>query len=97
MEKLTEKDVKHVANLARLNVLDSELDRYSNQLSAILTEIEKITEVEVISDDILIAPTTNKNCYQEDIVGPMLSKEEVLLNANKTSGDYILVPKVIND
>lgn len=97
MEKLSEKDVRHVANLARLNVLDSEIERYSNQLSSILTEIEKITNVVVTGDEILISPTTNRNCFKSDEVGPMLSKEEIFKNVPNSYGDYVVVPKVIND
>ena len=97
MEKLSEKDVRHVANLARLNVLDSEIERYSNQLSSILSEIEKITKVDVTSEEILIAPTTNYNCYKEDEVGEMLSKSEMFANVPNAYGDYVVVPKVIND
>ena len=97
MEKRSEEEVKHVANLARLNVLDSEIERYRVQLSSILSEIEKITQVEVPNDEILIAPTSNHNCYKEDEVGPMLSKEEIFKNVPKTNGNYIVVPKVIND
>ena len=42
MDKLTSKEVLHVANLARLNVKEDEIERYSNQLSSILTEINII-------------------------------------------------------
>ena len=98
MEKLTREQVLHVANLARLNIVDNEIERYAGQLSDILTEIEKITKVEIDPNtDILIAPTNNKNIYKEDTEGPMLSREEIFKNTKKTDGRYIIVPKVVND
>lgn len=98
MEKLTREQVLHVANLARLNVADDEVIRYGEQLSDILTEIEKITMVEINPNtDILIAPTTNINKYKEDLEGSMLTKEEIFKNTKNTDGRYIIVPKVVND
>lgn len=97
MEKLSDKEVLHVANLARLNVKENEIERYSNQLSSILTEIEKITSVEIKSDKILISPTENKNIYREDTKVHMLTKEEIFKNVKNVSDDYVVVPKVIND
>lgn len=96
MEKLDKKAVMHVANLARLSVSDDEVDKYGVQLSDILTEIDKINKVDIDSNkDILIAPTANTNCFNNDVVGDMLSKEEAFRNANKTNEEYIIVPKVI--
>lgn len=98
MEKLTREQVLHVANLARLNVADEEITRYGEQLSDILTEIEKITMVEINPNtDILIAPTNNINNYKDDIEGTMLTKEEIFKNTKNTDGRYIIVPKVVND
>jgi aspartyl-tRNA(Asn)/glutamyl-tRNA(Gln) amidotransferase subunit C len=98
MDKLTAKEVLHVANLARLNVKEDEIERYSNQLSSILTEIDKIATLNIEEEgDILISPTSNKNVYKEDIEGPMLTKKEIFKNTNNTSDDYVVVPKVIND
>ena len=98
MDKLTSKEVLHVANLARLNVKEDEIERYSNQLSSILTEIDKIANVDIKEEgDILISPTSNKNIYKEDIEGHMLTKKEIFKNTNNVVDDYVVVPKVIND
>ena len=98
MEKLTKEEVLHVANLARLNIADNEIEKYGKQLSDILTEIEKITHVDIQEEgNILIAPISHTNEFKEDIGGKMLTKEEIFKNAKNTSGNYIVVPKVLND
>lgn len=97
MEILTKDEVMHVANLAKLNISDEEITRYGEQLRDILTEIDKINEVKLETDSILIAPTKNKNTYKEDVVGTMISKEEIFKNAKNEDGEYIVVPRVIND
>lgn len=96
MSKLTNEEVLHVANLARLNINFDEVNKYNDQLSAILSEIDKITSV-TVEEAILIAPTDNKNIFMDGKMGEMLSKEEILKNAKNTDGDYLIVPKVIND
>lgn len=98
MEKLNTTEVLHVADLARLNVLENEIAKYGEQLGSILTEIEKITKVDISEDgEILIAPTTNQNIYKEDIESTMLTKEEIFKNTKNEDRDYLVVPKVIND
>lgn len=92
---ISEEQVKHIANLAKLNIKDEEMSKYQKQLSDILTEIEKIVEVAIEEDEIMISPSDNKNNYSEDIAEQHISKEAAFLNAKRTKGDYIIVPKVI--
>ena len=96
MKNLTEEQVLHVANLARLNVEPDEIAKYGIQLKDILTEINKINELD-IEDEILISPITNQNMYREDEVKKGVTKEEIFANAKNNDGDYIIVPKVLND
>lgn len=98
MEKLDRDAVKHVARLARLYVSEEKMDKYGVQLAQILTEIDKINKVSVAEDtEMLIAPTKNKNEYHEDIVGDMLSKDDIFKNAKHVSDGYIIVPRVIGN
>lgn len=98
MEKLEREVVDHVADLARLYVSEEEKDKYGVQLAQILTEIDKINKVNVEDEeDMLIAPTENKNEYREDIVGEMLKKDAIFKNAKHASDGYIIVPRVIGN
>ncbi len=98
MEKLTKEEVKHVADLARLNINEDEFEKYSVQLNDILTEIDKILSVEINeNEEILISTTDASNKLNKDEVGEMLSREDIFKNVKNKSGDYIIVPKVLND
>lgn len=44
--KLSHKDVKHIAKLARLGLTDKEIEKFSNQLSDILTYADILGEVD---------------------------------------------------
>ena len=42
---ITKEEVKHIAKLARLNLTDEELEKFSKQLSAILEHAKMLDEV----------------------------------------------------
>jgi len=96
-EKFSKDLVLYVANLAKLEVSEKEIELYQYQLKNILNEIDKISKVNIEVDEILIAPTNNINVYREDKVGDMLNVSDVLKNANNTNDDYIEVVGVINE
>lgn len=98
MEKLSEKELLHVAKLAHLELSEQEKETYSIHLAAILNDIEKINNVELERDqEIMISSTTNQNEYHEVTEFESIGKEEALKNSKLSDGDYIVVPKVIHD
>lgn len=89
------KDVEHVANLARLELSDSEKEQFTGQLNAILKYAEKLNELD--TDHVM--PTSHafeiSNVTREDIEKPSLPIEKVLLNAPDDEDDQIKVPAVL--
>lgn len=94
MNELTKEEVLHVANLARINVSEEEVEKYKKGLKQILDELNRINEVNA-SDDILISPTSNNNIYREDV--GIDENVDVLKNAPKRSGNYIEIKRFVND
>ena len=92
---ISEEKVKHIADLAKLNVTSEEMSKYQQQLTDILTEIDKILKVDIKNDEIMISPINNRNCYSDDVIESHISKSDALKNAKRVKGDYIIVPKVI--
>jgi aspartyl-tRNA(Asn)/glutamyl-tRNA(Gln) amidotransferase subunit C len=92
---LSEADVRHVARLARLAIPEGEIHRYAEQLQGILAYVAKIGEVNIEG----VEPTAHaiqiRNVLREDVVGPMLSVEEVLQNASESDPPFFKVTKVI--
>lgn len=99
MKKLSEKELNHVANLARLNLNDTEKEKYATDLVIILNDIEKINQVDLtdVTDEIMISPSTNQNEYHYVDETCEVRKEEALKNSKLSDGDYIVVPQVIHD
>ena len=52
---ISEEQVRHVANLARLGLTDDEIQKMGTQLDAILDSIEKIRELDLAD----VPPTAN--------------------------------------
>ena len=78
---LTRAQVQHIAELARLDLSDDEIDRMTVQLSAILDYAARLQEL----DTQAIPPTASvvplQNVMRDDIVSPSLPREDVLRNA----------------
>ena len=74
-------EVAHLANLARIDLTDAELDHLAPQLSVILESVASISDV--ADDD--IPPTSHAlpltNVFRADVVVPGLTAEEALSGA----------------
>lgn len=96
MNKLSREEVMHVANLAKLELTDEEIEKYSYQLKQILDEIEKINEVDSSTDDILISPVEHLCDFKDKDYTDDVSKK-LLENAPTKYDSYIEVRGVFND
>ena len=97
MENLDRDKVLHVASLAKLRIEEDEIEKYVKELKDLMAEVDRIQEAEIDDEEILISPSTNRNVYNDDTVGSMLTREEILKNANKKYGSYIAVTRALND
>ena len=91
MERLTNEEVLHVANLARLDLSEEEIDTYAVKLREILDEVDKIKDIEVETDEMMISPNENVCVLTSDESEKMLSIDEILKNAPNKYSDFIEV------
>lgn len=96
-DQLTKEEVLHVANLARIEISDKEIDKYQIELKQLLNDVEKINDVEGYDEDILIACWGENTNLRDDEIGKMLNPKEVIESAPRHSGNYIEVPVVLSD
>jgi len=93
--KITKQEVEHVAKLARLELSEQESDRLTNQLSNILTYVEKLNELDTKS----VEPTAHvldiRNVVRDDVVVPSLAQDKALANAPEKAAGHYKVPKII--
>jgi aspartyl-tRNA(Asn)/glutamyl-tRNA(Gln) amidotransferase subunit C len=92
---ISEKDVRHVALLARLAITDAEVQKFTQQLDDILEHAGKISALNVEN----VPPTSHaiplKNVFREDKVGNCLTSEEALANAPKKEDQAFVVPRIV--
>jgi aspartyl-tRNA(Asn)/glutamyl-tRNA(Gln) amidotransferase subunit C len=96
--KITEPEVRRVAELGNLALSDDEVAQMARDLDGILTHIEKLNEldtsgVEPMAQVLYDAGETAT--LREDRERPPLSNADALANAPLAGGGYFKVPKVI--
>lgn len=97
MDLLTKEEVLHVANLARIDVSEDEIDVYRKDLKELINEIDKIKNVEVKTEDILITPIEHETRVRNDEDIRNVPFDEIKKNIPKTVGNFVEVVVMIND
>jgi aspartyl-tRNA(Asn)/glutamyl-tRNA(Gln) amidotransferase subunit C len=96
--KLTDKEVRYIANLANLALTEAEIDRMVHDLGGILEQMDRLanidtTGVEPMAQVLFEAEDTAT--LRPDVERAPLGSEFAVANAAETSGGYFKVPKVI--
>ena len=89
---ITRDEVLHVARLARLELTDDEVERFTEQLSAILEAVAKVSELDLSDVEPTAHPLDVVNIWAEDEPQPSLSLDEALTNAPDREGGFFKVP-----
>ncbi len=96
--KLTDDEVRYVADLANLRLSDEEVRRMSHDLGEILTHIEQLNELDTESVDPMaqvLYDADETATLREDVPHTPLSNREALENAPASGNGYFKVPRVI--
>ena len=97
MSRITSDDVRKVSKLARLDIPDSDIEKYSNQLEEILEYIAQLEKIDTAD----VPPTTRAveviNVLREDIVEATNVRDQLLNLAPKREGEFYRVPKILSD
>lgn len=93
---LDKKEIKHIANLARLELTQEEEEKYSSQLSAVLNYIDKLQEVDTSKVQITAQVSGLHNSWREDEVKAW-DKEEIdmALSSAELINGQVKVKKVL--
>ena len=95
--EISKEQVEHVAKLARLEVSEDEKAMFARQLSAILTYMDQLKEVDTAGVEPTATVLPTDNVFREDVVRPSLSHEQALANAPDQVEGFIRVPKILED
>lgn len=84
-----------MAHLARLEIDEKDAPKMLEDMSKMVSFVEKLNEVDTEGIEPLTTMSHEVNALREDVVKNQLSKEEVLKNAPKKDRDFFRVPKVL--
>ncbi len=91
---ISEEQVRHVANLARLGLTDEEVTKMREQLGAILDSIEKIQELDLEGVPPTANPLNLTNVFRPDEPRWELTREEALSPAPEPIDGLFAVPRI---
>ena len=90
-------DVAHVARLARLDVTDDELDRFTAQLAAVLEYASDVAALDTAGVPPTAHPLELLNVLRDDVPVPPLERDEVLAMAPDAVDGRFRVPRILGD
>ena len=92
---ISEKDVRYVANLARLILDETAITMFADQIGKILDHVDTLRQVDTNG-----VPSTShaiflNNAFREDEIKPHPGQESALANAPEKEEGQFVVPKII--
>jgi len=93
---LSKEDVKHIANLSRLEIKDDELEIYREHLTSILGYIEKLAEVDTTGVPELAVGSSETNVWRTDEskLCDSVERDLVIKSFPRRQGSLLEVPAV---
>ena len=95
--RITTADVAHVARLARLELTDEELERFTEQLGAVLDHARDVETLDTAGVPPTAHPVPLQNVLRDDVVTPCLDRDEVLAQAPSVEEDRFRVPRILGE
>jgi aspartyl-tRNA(Asn)/glutamyl-tRNA(Gln) amidotransferase subunit C len=89
---ISKDEVLHVASLAHLELSNDEVERFTEQLGAILEAVSKVSELDLSGVEPLSHPLELVNIWAEDEPRPSLPLAQALANAPENEDDHFRVP-----
>lgn len=97
--KLFKEDIKHIAELSRLELKDDEVEIYGRQLVSILGYVEKLSEVNTEGVAELSVGSSAINVWRDDEVARCENneRESVIASFPRKRGSLLEVPAVFEN
>lgn len=99
MANLTKSDVLHVAKLAKLNLTDDEIKKFTPQLSKIIDYVSELSEVDTNNVEPTSQTTGLKDVLREDLAtsDALLSQDLALSGTDNTYNGYFKVKAILSE
>ncbi|MDN5821847.1 MAG: Asp-tRNA(Asn)/Glu-tRNA(Gln) amidotransferase subunit GatC [Brachybacterium sp.] len=97
MPSIGRDDVARLADLARIQLTDEEIDRFAGEFDSIMDAVASVSEV--ASEDVPATshPIAMTNVFREDVVEPTLTQEQALAGAPEAQDGRFAVPQILGE
>ena len=92
---IDKKTVYKVADLARIEIAEEEVEHLTGEMNKILAFMDKLNELDTENVEPLVYMNEVSNVWREDVVKQKITTEEGLKNAALHNDRFFLVPKII--
>lgn len=87
---ISEEEILKIAKLAKLEIKEGEIKKFSDQLNSIISYVKKLDEVDTSNVEPTSHPISDmKNRFQDESDNRTLSVSEVLKNAPQSKQNYV--------
>ena len=96
--KISDQEVRYVAELANLKLTEEELGRMASELDKILTHMDKMNELDTSAVEPMaqvLYEAGETATLRDDVERPPLGEEAALANAPLSGAGHFKVPRVI--
>ena len=96
--KITETEVRYVADLANLKLSEPEIARLAKDMDEILTHMDALNELDTSAVEPMaqvLYPSDETATLRADDIIPPIGNQAALANAPQSGAGYYKVPKVI--
>lgn len=94
--ELNRETTRKIADLAKLEFSEKELDEIQQDLTQMIGFVEKLNEIDTTGVEPLTHITPEGNRLREDEIKGSIDNAAALMNAPSSVGPFFTVPKVIN-
>ena len=90
-------DVARLADLARIQLPDEEIDRLPGEFDAIMDAVASVSEVATADVPATSHPIPMTNVFRKDVVTGTLTQEQALAGAPEAEDGRFAVPQILGE
>ena len=90
-------DVARLADLARIQLTDEEIDRFAGEFDSIMDAVASVSEVATEDVPATSHPIAMTNFFREDVVENTLTQEQALAGAPEAQDGRFAVPQILGE
>lgn len=95
--KISEEEVRHVAELSKLSFSEAETSEFATTLSKIVEMVELLNEVDTDGVPVTTTMADRKTVMREDVAVAGDDRDELFKNVPQSENYYIKVPAILED